>query len=446
MESIWEREVDFPARKVLIGDIKTQVAIIGGGLCGVLTTFFLNRMGISTVLLEAKTIGSGQTGHTTAKVTSQHNVIYSRIAREWGFEKAKQYADANQWAIQEYRQLILDRNIDCDWRDQTACLYTFRNRAALEQEAKAASRLGIKSWVDTRNPRTGKPDGFYPTVLRFENQGSFQPLSFLKNISADLEIYENTRAIKVEGRRIITPHGSVTADHIVFATHFPFMNRPGYYFMRMHQERSYVLALKNTSLLNTMYLGIDPEGISLRSYKDMVLLGGSGHRTGEATGIRHYEYLKKRAKEIWPHCQISALWSAQDCMTLDGIPYIGTFARSKPNWHVATGFGKWGMTSSMAAARILSAQIAGISTPWAPVFSPERALTSSAKKAFASEGIHAVSGLARGFFGGIRCQHLGCRLKWNRDEHSWECPCHGSRFDMHGKLLDNPAQEDLSNG
>ena len=476
MESIWSQSVSLSERPSLERDLKVDVAILGGGLAGVLTAFHLRRQGVDAVVLEAHRVGSGQSKNTTAKVTSQHGLIYSRLIDQFGQERARQYAHANQRAIEDYRQVLQELQIECEWQECPAYLYSTVDMAPLEQEAEAARNLGIPAELVKKIELPFAVEG----ALRFPGQAKFHPLKFLASVADKVPIYENTRAIKVEGGRIITDRASVLAKYIVFATHFPFVNRPGYYFLRMHQERSYVIALENAAMLEGMYYGVDEDGLSFRTADHVLLLGGGNHRTGENSKGGRYDMLRRKAKEFWPHSRETAHWSAQDCMTLDGVPYIGPFASGADGWYVATGFQKWGMTTSMAAARILTDQITRNKGLDDKIFSPSRFVFSASAQTLAEEGLQAIKGIGRSFLGlprdkldalpsghggivehggekigvykneqgeayvvSVRCPHLGCQLEWNPDEKSWDCPCHGSRFDYRGALIDNPSQEGL---
>lgn len=468
--------------------MKTDVAVIGGGLAGILIACRLQERGIKTVVLEASRVGSGQTKNTTAKITLQHNIIYNKISKSFSEEKARQYANANQRAIEEYRRIISERNIECGFEERPAFLYSTdaKDIQRLNLECAAANKLGINAKFTTETKLPFPVAG----AIRFEGQAQFNPLEFLREISKNLEIFENSSAIKVEKNRIITARGSVSAKAIVLATHYPFINFPGLFFARMHQERSYVVALENAAELDGMYLGIDSDALSFRNYKNFLLLGGGGHRTGKNSSDGYnaneklcgekYAFLKNKATEFYPQSNQLMHWSAQDCMTLDGIPYIGRFSLSKPNLYVATGFGKWGMTSSMVASEIISDMITGVKNPYETVFSPQRFNPAASAKTFLNNSAQTVKSLSKTLFyspdkkidalpnghGGIikykgkkmgaykdengeiylvsvRCPHLGCQLEWNPDEKSWECPCHGSRFDYKGNLLNNPAQNNL---
>lgn len=449
MGSVWTENTEIRRRESFPGDLEIPAVVIGAGLAGILTAYYLKQEGIRAVALEADRIGSGQTKNTTAKITSQHNLVYSRILRTFGPRMAEHYADANQAAIGEYERLIREKGIDCGFTRCPAYLYSRTGTALLRQEAEAASSLGIQASFGTSCELPFSVAG----VTRFECQAKFHPLKFLAEMAEEVEVYEQTKVLKVEGRRVETARGTVTAEHIVFAAHYPFINVPGYYFARMHQERSYVTALEGVETPEGMYLGIDPGGLSFRRCGDLLLLGGGGHRTGviprNRTGAGWgYGMLRGKALEIYPGCREAARWSAQDCMTLDGLPYIGRFSRRRPNWYVATGFGKWGMTTAMVSARILTALISGRDCPEADIFSPDRHFTMQAAKGLAMHGAYTVKGLAKHLLPSgnkeivPNCPHMGCRLEWNPEEESYDCPCHGSRFDRQGRLIDGPAQTD----
>lgn len=449
MESVWAEEVKIRRREPLQGDMEIPVVVIGAGLVGILTAYYLKQAGIRAIVLEADRIGSGQTKNTTAKITSQHNLIYGQIIRMFGSRMAEHYASANESAIREYEKLILEKGIDCDFVRCPAYLYSQTETQLLKQEADAAGTLGIRATFETECELPFQVAG----VTKFEDQARFHPLKFLAAIAEETEVYEQTKVLKVEGTRVETARGTVTAGHIVFAAHFPFVNVPGYYFARMYQERSYVTALEGAKRPEGMYLGIDSDGLSFRACGNLLLLGGGSHRTGLNQGNTpgggcRYGALRARAQEIYPECREVLKWSAQDCMTLDGLPYIGRFSARKPNWYVATGFGKWGMTTSMVSARVLTAMIGGQECPEADIFSPQRHFTAQAAKKLAIHGAYTVKGLAKHILPcdnkkiTENCPHMGCRLEWNPDEESYDCPCHGSRFDREGHLIDGPAQID----
>lgn len=474
MESIWNKTIFLPPRQSLPGDMTVEAAVIGAGMTGILTAYFLQKAGIPVVVLEADRIAGGQTKNTTAKLTSQHDLIYRKLTRQVGTQKARLYARAQEAAILAYEDLIRREHISCHFDRLPSYLYTTSpNRAdELKKEAAAAAALGISAHFTME---TGLP---FPTAgaIRFDRQAQFHPLEFIKSLAEPLTIYEHTRVLGVRKHRIVTDHGTVTAKHIIFACHYPFVNFPGFYFLRQHQERSYVLGLSGAGMLDGMYYSIDKTGLSLRWFEDLLLLGGGSHRTGKSGGGKEYDNLMKAAGHYYPDSTIQARWSAQDCMPHDGLPFIGRYSVFRPYWYVATGFQKWGMTNSMVAAMILRDQICGLENPYETVFRPQRCLLRASLKNFLVDMGENTRGILKGTFhlpwkaegltpgqGKIlrigwkryacykdetgvlhkakaRCPHLGCELVWNPAERSWDCPCHGSRFDWDGNLIDNPAQ------
>lgn len=471
--SLWRDTTVFPEYAALNGDIKTDVAVIGGGLAGILTAHFLEQAGRKCIVLEAERIGSGQTGNTTAKVTSQHGLIYNKLLANVGKEQAQQYADANQEAIERYRILIQKYGIECEWAEREAYLYTVKDARLLRQEYRAAESLGLPVELTYRTELPFPVEA----ALKLKGQASFHPLKFLQKMAEQVKVYEQTKVLRAEPHLLVTDRGNVRAEQIVFAGHYPFMLRPGYYFLRMHQERSYVLGLINVIPLSGMYLGVDADALSFRQSGNVLLFGGGGHRTGDGEQGNPYDYLHHKVEKYFPHAKAAYQWSAQDCMPLDGIPYIGQFGRRTEGWFAATGFQKWGMTSSMAAAMVLTDLMCGRKNDYADVFSPQRVNILASAKTFLEEGKYAVINLTKEkltfpkekledirlgtggiieyqgqkagvykaedgeiFLVSVKCPHLGCQLAWNQSEKSWDCPCHGSRYDYKGRLLDGPAQ------
>lgn len=426
-----------------------DVIVIGAGMAGLLTAYYLQERGKNVLVLEANKIASGQTWRTTAKITSQHDLKYKKLIEKVGIEQAKLYAKANEQAIDEYEKLIRDKQIECEFRRSPAYLYSYQVDAELREEAEAAQKAGIKAHftVDTELPFSIKG------AVCFENQAQFLAHPFVKAIAKELNVWENTKVMSVRGHRVyaIQKQGETTkkvalkAEKIVVATHYPIINVPGFYFLRQHQERSYVLALSGCEQIGGMYLGIDEDGLSVRQAGKYILLGGGGHRTGKRKRSSAYEFLRQQAREYFPKGTEEEHWSAQDCMPHDGIPFIGKYSIFLPHIYVATGFQKWGMTSSMVAAMILSDEICGIQNPYSCAFSPQRLNIRAGTKDFLIDVGESVKGLVEGLFSRKtpRCKHMGCKLVWNPEEETWECPCHGSRFGKDGRLIDNPSKYDL---
>lgn len=430
MNSLWQQTSDIPSFRALEKDIKTDILIIGGGMAGILCAYLLNCAGADYVLAEAETLCSGITKNTTAKITSQHGLIYDKLIREFGKDKAKQYYLANEAALHKYREICGD--IDCDFEKKDAFVYSKDDRQKIKKEAAALKELGIRFGLAERLPLPFEIAG----AVKFENQAQFNPLKFVSAVSTGLNIYEHTRVRELVGTTALTNCGTISANRIIVTTHFPFLNKHGSYFLKMYQHRSYVIALEGTPELNGMYVDENMSGMSFRNYKNLLLIGGGGHRTGKKGG--NWKELRDFAGWYFPGAAEKYRWATQDCMTLDGVPYIGEYSAGTDNLYVASGFNKWGMTTSMAAAMILCDMLEGKKNPYAEVFSPSRTIL---RPQLAVNACEAVVNLLTPTT--KRCPHLGCALKWNRAEHTWDCPCHGSRFTEDGKLIDNPATGNL---
>ena len=363
MESIWSKTCDMKKRQALDREIETEVAVIGGGMAGILTAYQLERSGVRTVVLEAERAGGGQTKNTTAKITSQHGMFCRDFIEKKGKDAARQYVRANQAAVEEYKRIIREEKIDCDLEETDSYVYS-QDGERLKSEAGAALELGIEASYEHQVDIPAVCAG----AVKFARQAQFHPLKFAAAIAKDLPILEHTRVKKFDKTTAFTEHGRIFAKKVIIASHFPFINTHGLYFMKQYQYRSYVLALGNAQDVGAMYISAFSDGLSLRNWGDTLLLGGRGHKTGKKSG--GFAELWAFASSHYPGCSIRESWATQDCMTPDDIPYIGEYARSLPNFYVATGFNKWGMTSAMAAAQILADKIIGRENPNAAVFSP----------------------------------------------------------------------------
>lgn len=430
MDSIWNQSINMPSFPKLQEDIKTDVLIVGGGMAGILCAYFLQEKGINYVLVEGRTIGSGVSKNTTAKITSQHGLIYHKLIKSVGTEKAAMYLKANQDALQKYEELC--QNINCDFEHKPSYVYSISHPVKLEEEMKALEKINFHAkLLQTKELPFSNTE-----AVCFENQAQFHPLKFLAGIVKELKIYEHTFVKELRENVAVTTQGNIRFQKIIFTTHFPIDNKHGMYFLKMYQHRSYVIALQNAVDVKGMYVDESDKGLSFRNYKDLLLLGGGSHRTGKKGG--NWNELRDFARECYPDAKEVAFWATQDCMSLDRIPYIGQYSKSKENYYVATGFNKWGMTSSMAAAMILTDLIMKKENPYAEVFNPSRSMIKPQLLINAGE---ATLNLLT--FSKKRCPHMGCALKWNEAERSWDCPCHGSRFDEEGGVIDNPATGDL---
>jgi len=258
---------------------------------------------------------------------------------------------------------------------------------------------------------------------------------------------------EAKGYKICTGKGDVYAKYVVIATHYPIVNFPGFYFLKMYQETSYAIAVEtNEQLFSGMYIKLEEPKISLRTAEDegkkLVIIGGSGHRVGAKIDLEAaYENLEKVAKEMYPDSKILYKWNTQDCITLDKIPYIGEFSKLMPNVYVGTGYKKWGMTTSNVAANIITDKILGKTNKYEEIFTSTRLNPVKNRWEFGEMIKETTNSLIINKFRGPEdrptCSHLGCELSWNNLEETWDCPCHGSRFDKNGNRIYGPAIDDI---
>lgn len=430
MDSIWMEDMHLPKFRSLDGSVRTDVLIIGGGLAGILCAYFLHRAGVDYLLTEGGSVCKGNTGRTTAKITAQHGLIYDRLIRSMGAERAGLYLDAQQKAVKKYFELC--QNMDCDFEEKTSFVYSLTNLEKLETEAEALLRIGGRPVMTQARELPFPAAG----AVGMERQAQFHPLKFVSSIAKDLRICENTFVRELKEKKAVTDKGEIAFEKLVVATHFPMDNKHGMFFLKLYQHRSYVIALKNGPLVEGMYVDEAKGGMSLRSFKDYLLLGGGGGRTGKGCG--GWRELRDFAGKYYPRSEEKYCWAAQDTMSLDGVPYIGRYSPNMPDCFVATGFNKWGITSSMVSAMILTDLVREGKSPYEELFDPNRSML---RPQLLVNGFEAAASLLA--FSGKRCPHMGCALKWNPAERSFDCPCHGSRFDQDGGLVDNPATGDL---
>ena len=428
MQTLWQKTHPLPRFPHLSGEIKTDVLVIGGGMAGLLTAYSLSQKGIRTVLVEQGRICGGTTAGTTAKITAQHGLVYQKLLRSFGKEYAGLYYRANAEAVEDLKKLC--KKADCPLEEKDNFVYS-EDRRKIEKELTTLQTIGVAAKY-----RQSLPIPVAGEAVGFENQGQFHPLQLAAFLAKDLTIYENTRVTEMIGTTAVTEQGKIRAEKVVVATHFPLLNKHGSYFLKLYQHRSYVLALEGAPLPDAMYVSDSKKGFSFSSFGSFLLLGGGGHRTGKQGGS--YSALRDFRAQHYPAAQERFAWAAQDTMSLDSVPYIGNYSKNTPDLYVATGFNKWGMTGSMVSARLLGSMISGEDTADAFVFSSSRSILKPQLLLNAGEStVNLLWPTTR------RCPHLGCALHYNKQEHSWDCACHGSRFSEDGKVLNNPANKDL---
>ncbi|MFX3619241.1 MAG: FAD-dependent oxidoreductase [Sporolactobacillus sp.] len=492
-ESLWHQTTHLPAFRKLDQEIKTETAIIGGGITGITTAYMLAQKGVKVALIEAKRLASGTTGNTTAKISVQHGLIYDQLFAHFGKEKARNYYQANHDALRWIEQTIRGHSISCAYEKQKAILYatTDQERRAIEQEKAAYDQLGIPSELSETLDLPFQVKG----GLLLENQAQFHPLMYLHFLISELvrmkvPIYEQTLALELEKEpdlAVVTSDGCRIHCHdLVIASHFPYYDANRFYFARMFPERSYLIACTAPSRApEGMYLSAGDPKRSIRSYTDsgqnIILLGGENHKTGQGDDTTdHYQRLAGFANQLLGENRPFAHWSAQDFTTLDKVPYIGRITKNEAHVFVAAGFHKWGMTTSTFAAQLFTDEILGQGNPYSDLFSPSRFETDPMIKNFLIENVKVGTEFIKGKLdkgkdslkllekgqgaivsingkraGAYRedsghlllidttCTHLGCELNWNQAEKTWDCPCHGSRFSTSGAVIDGPALQPL---
>ena len=429
MNSVWVENIEPVRFEPLKGSAKTDVLIIGGGIAGILCAHMLKKAGVDCILVEADRICGGITKNTTAKITVQHGLIYHKMIERFGIERTRLYLEAQKQAFEEYARLA--QEIPCDFAVRDSYVYSVSDRAKIERELASFERLRMKAEFSDASALPMTVAG----AVCVKGQAEFHPLKFLYGLAKELPIYENTKVVALKPRVATTQYGEIRCRKMIVATHFPILNKHGGYFLKLYQHRSYVLALEGALDVGGMYIDENESGLSFRNYKNLLLLGGGSHRTGKKGG--NWRELEAFAGEKLCNARVVYRWATQDCMTLDHIPYIGQYAKNTPDLFVATGFNKWGMTSAMASASLLSDLVRGKRNTFAEVFSPSRSIL---HPQLAVNAFESLVGILTPTV--PRCPHLGCALKYNAAEHSWDCPCHGSRFTESGELIDNPATDD----
>lgn len=492
-ESCWRESGNLPCFPKLDGDLNVDAVIIGGGITGITTAYLLANKGVKVALLETGKLLNGTTGHTTAKITAQHGLIYDEFIRNFGIKKAQLYYRANARALNFIQEIVEKNQICCDFKKQDAYIYAATSKFALEleREEQAYQLLGIDGDMTDTLPINLK----IKNALVMKNQAQFNPVKYLAYLVRIIKekgglIFENTTAVNIKkGKQlgVLTDQGPcVNGKYILSCSHFPFYEGVGLYSTRLRADRSYVIAAKiKGKYPGGMYIKADQPPRSLRSAlingEEMVLIGGQSHKTGQGGDTsEHYKAVELFGEQTFGLESIAYRWSAQDLITLDKIPYIGSITSGQPNILVATGFRKWGMTTGTVAAELMSSIILGHTSPYKELYTPSRFHFYPNIKNFVIENTNVVCELVKGKCevptkeigdlsndegalvnirgqkkGAYRdksgnvhivdttCTHIGCEVGWNDAERTWDCPCHGSRFSYTGEVVEGPAEKPL---
>lgn len=495
MQSYWEEErKNHKEYESLNNNLNVSVCVIGGGLTGLSTAYYLSN-NTSVAVIERNKICGSTSGKNTGKITSQHGIFYKYLIDSQGEEYAKKYLEANEKAINNIERIVDKEKIDCDFERENAYVFTKKETEVdkLKDEQKAVDKInrGLCKFVKiTELPME------ISGAIEFENQAKFHPLKYgygladciLKNNGRIFENSQVTDIKKENGKYAVYANkNKIVADYVVITTRYPFMKVPGYYFLKMYQSTSYAIIVDpKKELFSGMYINYEVPNISFRTINDghrkLLLAVGYDYKTGTENLKDGYSRLESTVRKMYPDADVLYKWSAEDCITLDKIPYIGEYSTMMPNVYVATGFNKWGLTSSNVAANIISDEILGINNEYIDVFRAKRVepiknreeignmLKEANKSIFLSkfkipqvelddikmgEGkIIEVNkkkvGVYKANNGQIFkvkpiCTHLGCELYFNNIDKVWECPCHGSKFTYDGKSIEVPSNKNLQN-
>lgn len=455
--SAWTATAQAPSFPPLAGGRTADVVVVGAGIVGLTTALHLLDRGLRVVVLEARRIGSGTTGHTTGKVTSQHGLRYADLSSRLGEAGARRYAEANAAGVEQVADLVEEHGIDCDLTRAPAVVYTrqsYRQRR-LAREVDAAQRAGLPAeMVDT----TSLPFDITAGV-RLPDQIHLHPVRYLAGLARAViakggEIAEGSRVSRIDDRsgsvRAVTAGGSVQASWAVLATLLP-IGVTGGLFARTTPAHSHGLAVRLRRPAPTeMTISADSPSRSTRPWDPgdptTMIVVGHGHTTGSGDPAKARAELERWVDETFDLASVEHRWSAHDYVTADDVPFIGRAPMSSRTL-VATGFAKWGLSAGTAAAAVLTDIVAGRENPWLPDVNPARI---GGVRGVADTMVRNAQ-VGASFIGGrLRradaptCTHLRCPLTWNRADRTWDCYCHGSRFDEAGEVLTAPAVEPLS--
>lgn len=493
MKSLWiettKNEIQLQS---LEKDETTEVCIIGAGLFGLTTAYYLTKKGFKVIVVEKGEFGEKVSGNTTGKITSQHGLFYDYLINDYGEDYARKYLEANEIAIENIKQIIEEEKIECDFSIRDSYVYTTQEDEVIkiQNEIDAVRKLGKNAEFVTKTDLPFKIKG----AIKFTGQAQFHVRKYMvglcKSILRQNKIYNYTTVVDVkkEGENYIvyTDKGNITTKYVVLASHYPIINMPGFYFTKMYQSTSYIIAIEtNQKKPQGMYINIKEPIYSCRTAtyngKEILLIAGSDHKTGEPIeDDSKYKNLENRAKELYPDCKVIFRWNTRDCIGLDKIPYIGEFSNIMKNMYVGTGFKKWGMTLSNVAANIVVDEIMNKKNKFAEIFNSTRmnpiknrwevknmlkqTVDSIALNKFKIDvesidkiqndngAIIEINGENIGIYKDSNgkkyavkpnCTHLGCLLSWNNLDKTWDCPCHGSRFDYKGNNIYEPAIKNL---
>ncbi len=496
MNSFWIENFKKKTYPTLDKDLNVDVCIIGGGLTGLSCAYYLSKNNLSVCILEKDKIMEKTSGHTTAKITSQHGLIYKYLYDSYGKEYAKKYLNSNQQAITNIKNIIDSENIDCDFEFKNNYIYTTDTKCIkkIKDEVQVLKKLDFDARL---LDKISLPISNVKSAIEFNHQAQFNPMKYAQGlcdciINKSGLIFEHSKVMDVDKKgteyKIYANNNKVISKYVIIATRYPIINFPGFHFLKMYSESSNLIAVETSAnLFKGMYINCDVPTFSFRTAiyegKNILLVGGMNHKTGAKIDLSNsYNILEKKALELYPDSKVLYKWNTHDSVSLDKIPYIGDFSSFYPNVFVATGFKKWGMTTSNVSANLITDKIIKKENPYEELYNPKRLRPiknrkelrnmikeSSYSLLFNKIDLPAATpkdvepgdgkivndngkkiGLYKDKTGKEfkvipKCRHLGCELSWNNLDETWDCPCHGSRYTYDGKLIYGPSKKNLKN-
>ncbi len=493
MESYWNRSVkNKPKFPKVDNNLVTDVCIIGAGLTGLSTGYYLGK-DTDFIIIEKDEICLSTSGKNTGKVTSQHGLFYKYLLDSNGIEYAKKYFEVNEKAIDNIEKIIRDENIECEFKRESSYVFTRKpeDKSRISNEEKVVNKIQKDKAKVLSNVNLPLD---IVSAIEFKNQAKFNPVKYCYGLVNAIvrnggKIYENSKATKIEKLddkyEIYVNEYKITANKVVLATRYPTINIPGYYFLKMYQSTSYaIVADVKEELFDGYYISSDNPVISFRTIeengKKLLLAVGYDYKTGTEQVTNGYLDLESTVRYMYPQAEILDKWTAEDCISLDKIAYIGEYSHLMKNLYVATGYNKWGLTTSNIAGKILVDKILDReneyeelykSTRLEPIknFDEMKNMISEAKDSIilskfklpkdyiedVKNGEGKIVNIDNQKIGVYKddngkiftvkpiCTHLGCELYFNNIDKLWECPCHGSKFTYDGKAIEVPGIVDL---
>lgn len=476
MKSIWSDTKKNINYQSLDCDIERNIVVVGGGIAGILTSYTLAERGNDVTLVEAEKILNGVTEKTTAHIEALSGYIYSELIRK-NFYTAKGFFDFQIEAIDEYEKLVNKYNIECGFERVDSYLYSMEKSDKLKDEYIALKNIGAEAeYIEN----VMAFDYNLKYAVKLKNQAVFNPIMFLNGLPTNYEIFENTRIDNVDFKEKILYCGKykIKAEKIVIATNFPIINFPGWFFIKMYKSSSYAMSFPNFPNTKKIYESDKEDGLTLRNDKNCIIIGGLDHRTGRIDEINSYEKLEKESAKIFDAHKPVYRWSANDCITFDGLPYVGYYGKKSKDVFIISGFNKLGMSKALGSAMMVSDLINGGQSKYEKIFCPQRRIICNPgffknllqiiknlvimnftiplkcyKSLNNNEGdIVLYKGRRRAVYkdseGNFHicqstCQHLHCLLAFNKNDLTWDCPCHGSRFNIDGNIITAPTVKKL---